>query len=510
MPNNVEAGNTTYTLSKQCRFNFLTDEKSDEMKMILSIYHKIINSDNYDNDDILYRSFLNNCIYNITINVKFDEMKNYTLNYLPIYESYLIDITTDLNVRIESTYLNGLLRALETLSQVLYLNMDKQRIEVYNLPLRIEDYPRFPYRGVMIDTSRQYISLNKIKEIIRGMLYGKLNVLHWHITDDEYFSFKTSVGIVTGKNAYTKDQIAEIIDYAYFRGITVIPEIDNPSHTRSWILDSSKFNETITISKQEYGNLNPALDLTYDIVDKLIKELIQTFTNGEKDQLIHIGGDEVLSSYWEREDIRKFMKEHNIDTIKQLENYYFNRVGTKLPDNTNYIYWVDNNSEIYDVYNKSNSILMYWGISGKLNEFLDKFSNNTDRNIILTPGEVLYLDCGSGNKYGDETWCGNYHTWKDIYKISLIDNHNSFRVLGYQATLFGELADENSISGKIFPRALSLAERLWTKSDSIDIKSAFMRLMVHNRRLMDRGIKSISISSQFCEAHPLECIDNIK
>jgi hexosaminidase len=511
-PNKIDFGNSTLTLNKQCKFKFSPNINSELIDIVLSLYHDIINIDKGDN---IFKSFIGigSCKFDIKVNIKYPEMKNYTLDYSPLYESYIIDISADFVVKIEATYLNGLVRALETFSQVLHLNGETQHIEVYSLPLRIEDYPRFAYRGVMIDTSRQYISVGRIKEIVRGMMYNKLNVLHWHLTDDEYFSFKSSIDIVTvNTKVYSKDEIKELIEYAYYRGITIVPEIDNPSHTRSWILDKSKYKEAITISKQEYGTLNPSMDLTYDIVDRLLTEVIDTFAGNEDRRLIHVGGDEVLSTYWERDDIKEFMKQNNLTTIKQLENYYFNRVGSKLPTSSNYIYWVDNNSEVYDIYNKENSILMYWGLNSKLTELLDKFSNTKQKYIILTPGDILYLDCGVGNKYGDKTWCGEYKTWKDVYKISLLDKYNqtAFNVLGYQATLFGELADENSIVGKIFPRAVALAERLWLKIDVIDIKSAFMRLLIHNKRLNDRGVHSISITSQFCESYPLECIDKIK
>jgi hexosaminidase len=533
MPHNITMGSQTVYLNRMCKFNFMMNGnlvngahhnidqnnfKDDYLiEKIVSTYDKIINKNTLNNFSFT-RSFLtdSSCEIRIELNLKNNLIMKYSDDYTIEYESYAIKMDLlnldkpekpDLNIRVESLYLNGLIRALETLSQILFFNNHNFRYELYNLPLEIYDKPLYKYRGVMIDTSRQFISLNKIREVLDGMMFSKLNVLHWHLTDDEYFGFETNAyKSNTNDFVYSKEQIKNLIDYAFERGITIIPEIDNPSHTKSW----KSLDPSIVISKPEYGTLDPSKNLTYKIVENIINETIELFSSGDN-EYVHLGGDEVLSSMWEREDIKNFMKENNLKNISQLENFYFNKIRQILPKNKQYVYWITNQaSEQFNVYDQSNSVLMYWGLFSSLEKHLNMFTNpEINRKLILTPGDYLYLDCGLGNKYGDDAWCGNYKTWKTVYNFPIFQNYKNFTVLGSQVVLFGELADENSIVGKIFPRACSLAERLWSLS-KLDIKSFFVRLLNHNKRLRDRHISSISFTTLLCENEPNECLENIK
>ncbi len=125
------------------------------------------------------------------------------------------------------------------------------------------------------------------------------------------------------------------------------------------------------------------------------------------------------------------------------------------------------------------------------------------------------MDCGLGDKYGDGTWCGEYKTWKYIYSIELFQNYKNFHVLGAQITLFGELADNFNIVGKIFPRALGLSKKLWNFDYSREInsyknKELFVKINILNKKFNDRGVGSISITCQLCENDLSLCIDNVE
>ncbi len=195
-----------------------------------------------------------------------------------------------------------------------------------------------------------------------------------------------------------------------------------------------------------------------------------------------------------------------------------------------FIYWVEDKiKRYYDIYFEENSILMYWGYNNLITKFIDNFNSfsklkynqtldsnfNVKKDLIIASGDYLYLDCGSGNKYGGKTWCGDYKTWKDIYQIKLFKNYKNFNVLGAQISLFGELADEYSFIGKIFPRAISISEKLWNfdysnNINDIKIKNLFVNIINMNKRLNYRGVTSISITTQLCENKPELCIDEIK
>lgn len=502
-----------------------------------------------------------------------------------------------LNVKISVEYLNGLLRALETLSQIINFNKIRQKYQIFSLPIEIFDKPSFPYRGIMIDTSRHFVSENKVLEILDGMLYSKLNILHWHLTDDEYFSInfedkdeqddELQLSEINKFFAYKKSQIKKILKYALIRGITIIPEIDHPAHTRSWQFNSKNPEiKDILIANDEYGILNPSKNKTYKMINKIIEKtasLFKIYENSSNDSkhngYIHLGGDEIQKSFWDRNDIKQFMKDKKIENITDLENYFFNRVfnnlqeslaaysidevsnikkseeikklidvnNSNIHDSTtnnflnknsiytkNFIYWVDESVErFYDIYFTEQSVFIYWGMHNNITSFMDSFikaynerignnnykltnkDNNLRKKIIISSGDYLYMDCGFGNKYGDKTWCGDVKTWKKIYQISLMKKYQMFDILGAQITLFGELADDNSIIGKLFPRAFSIAEKLWnfdhTKNlDDDKIKSLFVRINNMNKRFNIRNVGSLSITTQLCENESQLCLNKIK
>lgn len=486
----------------------------------------------------------------INLNIEIFSIERFSDEYIKNFadiEFYHLNITesdqenNNFLVNIETKYLNGLLRAFETLSQILNFDSFTRKFRIYNLPLEIHDKPSFAYRGVMIDTSRHFIELDKIKKILDGMLFSKLNILHWHLTDDEYFSLNFSAEnlklIRNSRYAYSKEDIKEINDYAYLRGITIIPEIDVPAHTRSWKdLNTTNISSDIVISKDEVGILNPSISQIYNLIIDILETTSDYFQIDKTKQMnyLHLGGDEIDSKMWDREDIKEFMRLKNIENLSDLENYFFNKINKKLhnkfnTDNINaakFIYWVDDNiKRYYDVYYEENSILMYWGLNNNLKKFIDNYQNNltkndnktgrNPKNIIITSGDYLYMDCGFGNKYGDGTWCGDYKTWKTIYSMDIFKNYNNFNVLGAQISLFGELADNFNIVSKIFPRAFSLSEKLWNyeynkEIDSDKNKELFVKINNHNKRVNARGVGSISITCQLCENEPELCIGNIK
>jgi len=237
----------------------------------------------------------------------------------------------------------------------------------------------------------------------------------------------------------------------------------------------------------------------------------------------------------DRDDIKAFMEIYKINNISDLENYYFNSINLRLKEKfssddengrAKFIYWVDDNlKRYYEVYYRENAVLMYWGTNGNLTKFIDDYYKNKSqsniqsednlKNIIVSSGDFLYMDCGLGNKYGNGTWCGDYKTWKHIYSIKLFKNYENFNVLGAQISLFGELADNFNIVGKIFPRAFGLSEKLWNFENSSEIdsyknKELFVKINILNKNLNDRGVGSISITCQLCENDPSICIDNIE
>lgn len=508
MPSNMTKGVDSFIVSPICKFTFQLNVlplTNDLTQTIIGIYDKLININNHNTKNMKYWSVSPECKTPIQIVIKNEKMIKYNDEYTTDIESYILKISEG-QFYLESLYLNGLLRGLETLSQIL-IRTDKG-IEIYNTPLIIYDKPYYTYRGVMIDSSRHFIPKYKIKEIIDGMLYSKLNVLHWHITDDEYFGFGSD--LIKNKTKpnreadyiYGKSDMREIVQYAFIRGVTIIPEIDNPSHTRSWKL----INETVVLRANETAALDPSIPESFQIVKTLIGEALEIFSDGPSDYM-HLGGDEVEKQMWDTPQIKQFMQNNNLDSVVQLENYYFNQVRSILPEDKTYLYWVTNEKE-FDIYNKPNTVLFYWGYHSELKKYIDGFSDlSIKRRMVVASADYLYLDCGVGNKYGDTTWCGGYKTFKDIYKLPIQEftSYKNFTIIGSEIVLFGELADEYSIIGKIFPRACAFSEKVWTPQQLHG--NIFLRLLSHNKRLKARGVGTISFTTQLCENEPILCIN---
>ena len=251
-PKIMMKGNYSLKLNNSCKFFFQDSKNTNNIinhkfyGKILDIYSEILhrkcfNQKNYDLTIKPYHFnyFLNpsECFYVIGLNVDKYELLDFNANNQELTkesESYELDITYMGNtpkITLNVKYLNGLIRGLESLSQLI-----GEDFELKNLPLYIKDKPDFAYRGLMIDTGRHYLSVEKIKTIIRGMMHSKLSVLHWHIVDNESFPYDTP--ILNNSNAegegYSKNDIINLVFYAKTRGVTIVPEFDNPSHTRSW------------------------------------------------------------------------------------------------------------------------------------------------------------------------------------------------------------------------------------------------------------------------------------
>lgn len=194
----------------------------------------------------------------------------------------------------------------------------------------IIDRPRFAYRGMMLDTSRHYYPIALIKKQLDVAFYNKINVFHWHITDDQSFPFMSDIypllwqkGAYTPKHVYSKKDIKDLIEFARIRGIRIIPEFDSPGHVASWGLGYQDlltvcYNGTqpLVAIYDKHGEreiMNPINNFTYEFMENIINEVRNTFV----DPFIHLGMDEVYYSCWESNpDIKKWMIEKGFNRTK--------------------------------------------------------------------------------------------------------------------------------------------------------------------------------------------------
>ncbi len=248
-------------------------------------------------------------------------------------ESYRLNISgTGITLTAQTRF--GAMRGMETLLQLI-----RPGAEDVSVPyLTIEDSPRFPWRGVLLDSARHFLPVSTILRQLDGMAAAKLNVLHWHLTDDQGWRFTSAIypklqHVASDGQFYTQAQMREVVRYATRLGIRVVPEIDLPGHASAIAV---AYPELMSAPgpyemEREWGVLKPVLDpsneAVYEFVDNLVGEVAAIFP----DSYLHIGGDEVDDTHWKANPkIQAFMREKNLADTHALQAYFNQRLETIL------------------------------------------------------------------------------------------------------------------------------------------------------------------------------------
>jgi hexosaminidase len=354
------------------------------------------------------------------VNVKIADTKAGLIH--GVDESYTLDITADSNsIDITSKTVWGALHAFTTLQQIVIYSAKGFIVEQ---PVSINDSPLYAYRGVMIDTGRNYISLRKIKEQIDGLALSKMNVLHWHLADAQSWPVEIKCYPDMTKDAYSQREIYSqedmktIINYAKARGVRVIPEIDMPGHASSgWkqvdpsilaCTDSWWSNDVWplhTAVEPNPGQLDPLNNKTYEVIGNVYEELADVFP----DTFFHVGGDEIQTGCY---------------NFSSLVTDWFAKDPSKTYNDL-VQYWVDHAVPVYR--NKANKTLVMWediysSVEGAKNVpkdiILQSWNNgignikNLTRDgydVIVSSSDFMYLDCGFGG------WIGNDPRYDGTY-----------------------------------------------------------------------------------------------
>ena len=244
-------------------------------------------------------------------------------------ESYSLDVS-DKQAVLRAATVVGALRGLETFLQLL----EGDREGFYVPAVSIEDRPRFRWRGLLIDVGRHYEPVAVLKRNLDAMAAVKLNVLHWHLSEDQGFriesrKFPKLTGLGSDGLFYTQDEAREIIAYARERGIRVVPEFDMPGHSTSWLVGYPELGSAPGPYKIERGAgiFEPALDPTREEVYKFLDQFLGEMAALFPDAYLHIGGDENEGKQWDRNPrIQAFMKEHGIKDNRALQTYFNQRL----------------------------------------------------------------------------------------------------------------------------------------------------------------------------------------
>jgi len=376
-------------------------------------------------------------------------------------ESYELDISRG-KISLKSETDIGALRGLETILQL--LTSDNKG---YYFPaISIIDSPRFPWRGLMIDACRHFMPVDVIKRNLDGMAAVKLNVLHWHLTEDQGFRVESKVfpklhELGSDGFYYTQSQIKDVIAYAADRGIRVMPEFDLPGHATSWLVAYPELASApgpYEIERQ-WGimdpTMNPTIEESYIFLDKFFAEMSQLFT----DEYMHIGGDENNGKQWDaNQDIQEFMKSNDIADNHTLQAYF--------------------NQRLLKILSKHDKKMVGW------EEILHPDMPKTiviqswhGGESLVKAAEMGYQVMLSRGYYIDLIQPTDFHYLNDPNPadLSLTEAQRKL-IIGGEATMWSEFVSPETVDSRIWPRTAAIAERFWSPEHVRDVDDMYRRM----------------------------------
>lgn len=392
-------------------------------------------------------------------------------------ESYRLEVTSD-QAHLTAPGPLGVLHGIETFRQLIVSGPDGFSAPVVD----IHDQPRFPWRGLHLDVSRHWMPIEVVKRNLDGMAAVKLNVFHWHLTDDQGFRiasrrFPKLQQLGSDGLFYTQDQVRDVVAYAHDRGIRVVPEFDVPGHTTSWLVGYPQLASAPGPYRIErnWGVFDPTMDptreSTYQFLDTFIGEMAALFP----DPFFHIGGDEVTGKQWKSPRIRAFIRQHHLKDAAGLQAY-FNRRLQKVV--AKYGKRMEGWDEILDADLPKDIVIQSWrGQKSVAESVRHGFSS------ILSAGYYLDHIEPASKLYAVDPMDGD---------AAALPAEDRARILGGEVAMWGEFVSPENVDARIWPRAAAVAERLWSPQDVKDVASMYRRLDAVSRELDRLGLTHLS------------------
>ena len=388
-------------------------------------------------------------------------------------ESYRLDIT-DRQALLSAPTVVGAIRGLETVLQL--LNSDRRG---FFLPgVKIQDQPRFPWRGLLIDVGRHFEPMEVLKRNLDAMAAVKLNVLHWHLSEDQGFRVESKKypklhQLGSDGNYYTQEQVKDIIAYARDRGIRVVPEFDIPGHSTSWLVGYPELGSApgpYTIERRP-GIFEPALDPTREEVYKFLDGFLGEMAALFPDAYLHIGGDENEGKQWDRNPaIQSFMKAHGIADNHALQAYFNTRLLKILQKHGKKMIGWD---EVLQPGLPNDIVIHSWRGTAALADAARKGYDG-----ILSNGYYIDLIQPASQHYLVDP----------LPADSTLTPEEARHVLGGEATMWAEWVTAETIDSRIWPRTAAIAERLWSPRSVNDVGDMYRRLAVISLQLEELGL----------------------
>lgn len=393
-------------------------------------------------------------------------------------ERYSLSIS-EAGIRLSADRPLGVLRGLETFLQLVHQNAPPAP-PGFSVPFaEIRDEPRFPWRGLSLDVSRHFIPVEGIKRTIDGLAAVKLNVLHWHLSDDQGFrveskKFPRLQQYGADGLYYTQAEIRDVVVYARERGVRVVPEFDMPGHASSWLVGYPSLGvragpfQLVRQNSDPTALMDPTKDSTYRFLSTFIGEMAKLFP----DPYFHIGGDEVSPREWNNEPrIRAFMQKHHLADARHLQTYFNQRLERILAKNGKRMAgW----EEVLHADLPKDVLIQSWRGAKSLAE-----AARQGHPAILSAGYYLDLMQPAFEHYSVDPMKG------ETAGLTPVEQK---LILGGEAAMWEELATAENLDTKLWPRLAAIAERFWSPESLVDRTSMYERLAFTSRWLEWLGL----------------------
>ncbi len=439
-------------------------------------------------------------------------------------EGYTLEVTPK-GVTISANQTAGLFYGMQTLLQLFDKSIEspvKQAVTIrgmsWRIPeVKITDYPRFGWRGLMLDVSRHFFPKEDVKKYIDEMARYKYNVFHWHLTDDNGWRLEikslpklTEVGAWRVERAghfgdredpkpgekatyggfYTHEDVREIIQYAAERNVTIVPEIDVPGHSMAALAaypELSCTDEKVyvnpgtqfadwwgngTFSMRVENTLNPSDEKVYEFLDKVFTEVAQLFPN----PYIHVGGDECYKGYWKNDPgCQALMKKLGTHHVEDLQGYFMGRLDKMLAAKGKKLLGWD---EILEGGISAGATVMSWrGIKGGIE------AAQLGHDVVMTPSTYAYIDYTQGDPTVDPRIYARLRCQTSYNYEPVPDGVDANHILGGQGNLWTEqIPNLRYAYYMTYPRAWALSEVFWSQKKDKNWDNFSKRMEAHFQR----------------------------
>ena len=431
-------------------------------------------------------------------------------------ESYRLEVTRSW-ISVQAADHAGLFYGLQTLTQLMPPGVGdgsatgEEEVEIPSL--RIDDGPRFPYRGMHLDVARHFFGPDFVKRYIDMLARYKINRFHWHLTEDQGWRIQidryprlTEVGAYRAQTHighgredfngdgqryggfYTKDEIRDIVAYASERYVTIIPEIEMPGHSLAALAAYPELACTdgpfeVAMTWGVFEDIYCPEDATFAFLENVLAEVIELFPG----ELVHVGGDEAPKTRWEESEfVQGLMVREGLADEMEVQSWFIQRIERFLNANGRRLIGWD---EILEGGIAPNATVMSWrGTEGGIE------AAREGHDVVMTPYSHLYLDYyQSADQESEPLAIGGFLPLDTVYAYEPVPDEltaaEATHILGAQANVWTEyMKTEDHVEYMVFPRMFALAELVWSPRERKSYEGFVERLPWHMERLGALGV----------------------